>query len=109
MTSYERALLDRLLSVHSAAHESTLQESSFVRVRTLDACGCIEFEDGARSPGPVRIVAEAFGPADHNGIPLEVMLSVAGPHLLWLEFIRYGGDNQFWPPVEAFEIIEFRR
>ena len=106
MTDYERAVLDRLLIVDFVGAEVARRVARTARVSTMDACGCIEFEQFEDPPartGP-RVVAIGSGPRDADGTPVEVMLTLRGDRPLWLEFHRYSGDNNFWPEPDEWVI-----
>ena len=98
ISAYEASLVELLLSA-SIGERPVVPD----RVRALDECRCVEFDAG-QPEGPVTILAEAFVPPDHACYPLEVMLSVRGAKVCWLEFHRYGQNRGCRPPAEEFEI-----
>ena len=104
LTDYERAVLNRLLEANFPGHSEVAAEAQLCRVRQIDRCGCLEFDSGASVEGETTIVAEGSGPLDEQGSPVEIMLTLRAGHLLWLEFHRYGGRNDFLPDAELFEV-----
>lgn len=101
MNDYERSLYD-VLAVAAPAELRPLSRPG--AVRTLDACGCVEFRPGADSTAPARVVAQGAGPPDANGVLLQISLTCRGRVPLWLEFHRFGGLNDYFPPVESFRV-----
>jgi hypothetical protein len=104
LSRYEREILDLLLSVQFEGCGRLKRESVRVRCRTIDRCGCIEFEPGAElaERNPSQIVSEADGPELPDGGKVNLMLATRGGHLLWLEFQRSGTNVTFFPPAGEF-------
>lgn len=105
MTDYEHSVLARLLSVDFVGAEVLRELASAARVRTMDECGCLEFApraDGSKDGR--RIVAYGRGPKDIDGIPVEITLTLRGDDLLWLEFHRFSGRNDYWPQPDEWEV-----
>jgi hypothetical protein len=101
MNEYERGLYDALTA---ASPDELRPRSRPGAVRMLDACGCVEFRAGANSTEPARVVAEAAGPLDADGVALLVSLTCRGRVPLWLEFHRFGGRTDYFPPIESFVV-----
>lgn len=104
MTPYERAILGRLLEVDFEGRAEVADEARNVFVRQIDRCGCLEFLAGVEAVGEIATVAEGSGPGDERGVPVEISLTLRGGHLLWLEFHRYGGRNDYWPEPDDFRV-----
>ncbi len=75
LDEWEEAVLRRHLEVDFEPAEELRAVGTWPRVRTMDECGCLEFE-GASDARPVRIVAEGYGPEHPDGMPFQTMLSL---------------------------------
>lgn len=92
ITPYEASILGALLYVLGGDGPIIAP-----KVRTMDECGCIEFQPGDNLPGEPVVLAEASIPESHPLHPLDITLTGQGVRALWLEFHHYGFDRSRRP------------
>ena len=103
---WEQSILERHLAVAFEGVKSLRSLPEWPRVRTLDECGCLEFE--GHGDDSTYIVVEGFGPAHPTGEPFETLLSLDSKgRLFYLEFIRYGGPGDFRPSADLLSVAPF--
>jgi hypothetical protein len=108
MDEWEESVFLRHLEVDFEGVERLRTLSGRPRVRTMDECGCLEFERSSGEAEPHRIVTDGYGPEHPDGSPFQTMLTLTGDgQLLWLEFHRFGGPATHLPDPGSLQLIRF--
>ena len=109
MTPYERAILDRLLSVDFDGADAAHEQAVNARVRSVDDDGCFDFSatEGADITSPWFILSEGAGPEDEEGLPVMLMLFQRDGRLGGVEFVRFGGNPGLYPEPHAWTVAAY--
>jgi hypothetical protein len=87
--AYERAILDRLLSLNFPGRAQIAAQLENVRVKAIDEHGCLNFE--GTLPGGMRPVVDGYA-VDLDGVPIEVILFARDGVAIELEFVKADGS-----------------
>ena len=109
MTAYERAVLDRLLSVNFPGREAALLQARTARVQSVDDDGCFDFDvtDGPDIDNDWFVLSQGTGPQDSNDIAVVLMLFHRNGRLGGVEFVRFDGDPNYFPDPSEWTIAQF--
>jgi hypothetical protein len=109
MTAYERAILDRLLSVEFEGVEAARQQAETALAWSVDDDGCFDFEapDGPDISSPWFILSEGAGPEDAQSVPVMLMLFQRQGRLGGVEFVRFGGDPNHYPQPSEWAVAAY--
>jgi catechol 2,3-dioxygenase-like lactoylglutathione lyase family enzyme len=107
MTSFERALVDGLLSEDFPGRDALRAQLERASVETLDEHGCLQFRVEAGPPAPVELTVPVEAEAqDADGGGLHMLLFVRDGVLDGLEFFRDDGAQILKvPPPERWELF----